>query len=90
MDINKDAGDQYQYPPLTEPLENIEQIKQALSHEWQPSGSAPDGVDLLWYIPKWNRSMRVDDKEGMFCMVQFYELGDVFWQPLPPPPKVGQ
>lgn len=34
--------------PLQQPLDNIEEIRQALNNEWQPFETAPDGVQLLW------------------------------------------
>ena len=69
-------------PPLTQPLDNIEAIKQSLSHGWQPFESAPDGVELLWYF--------YDSKtQDVFTKMAVTEDSHVaVWQPLPPPPEI--
>ena len=68
-------------PPLQQPLDNIEEIRQALNNEWQPFESAPDVVDLLWYFS--------DTKDYIVyrksVIEQFKDVAT--WQHLPPPPK---
>ena len=73
-------------PPLQQPLDNIEEIKQALNHDWQPFETAPGDVMLLWYIPEEKRYM-VGSKG--YAAYVFYEENceDLVWQHFPPPPK---
>lgn len=75
-------------PPLQQPLDNIEEIKQALSHEWQPFETAPEGIQLLWCNHDGiNNSMVLAEKDWIDS---YYSLESDFknfiWHPLPPPP----
>lgn len=72
-------------PPLQQQLDNIEQIRQALSNEWQPFETAPDGVDLLWYVPS-EKFFIVSDKRYLVSVHTDY-CHKFKWQHLPPPPK---
>lgn len=83
-------------PPLQQPLDNIEEIRQALSHEWQPFETAPDVIKLFFHISKaLRRKLRIPgvDIDG-FWMAEKCQLSGltgwlnhISWKHLPPPPK---
>lgn len=74
-------------PPLQQQLDNIEEIRQALSHEWQPFESAPDGVKLLWYMPFATTEYRYMVTNKYRLEATYWQPYRCKWQPLPPPPK---
>ena len=78
-------------PPLQQPLDNIEEIRQALSHEWQPFDTAPDEfIQVIWFLP-----MSISDFVADIFLItskqhikeRFKKFAECQWQPLPPPPK---
>ena len=85
-------------PPLQQPLDNIEEIKRALNHEWQPFDSAPEDFPLLWCFTYTKESNCIEyvahTKIFVTRLLAAYEekslLRDFtgcYWQTLPNPPK---
>lgn len=73
-------------PPLQQPLDNIEEIRQALNNEWQPWETAPKGEqNVLWYVPEEKRYM-VGNKRYL-SYVYYEDCENWVWKHLPPPPK---
>lgn len=73
-------------PLLQQPLDNIEQIRQALSHEWQSFETAPRGEQyVLWYTTEDKRYM-VGNK-GYISYLYEDTCENWVWKHLPPPPK---
>ena len=75
-------------PPLTEPLDNIAEIEKSLSHDWQPFESAPEGVQLLWYLPFAQAEYKYTVTNKFILNGAYWQPYKCLWQPLPPPPEI--